>query len=317
MNRKGYKIYFFTHLESLKEILKEEKKKEFLFPCIEELVVHGIVLSRFYEKDEQIPDYKAITRYIAAWFRHIGISEEICRSWLTLYIPDVLFDLLSVSEAGVQLNTADDIRDIYQNDENIFDCGCEYNIFKASCWDTCPVYEDMKEKYKERQAREAESKEKSDELSGNKKPARSRPGRVTVKDQYIPQFEEAMEVVKELLNDGVPKSQIADILNDRGFRTRTGREWTYSILRAESKNLPYKPRPAEKKPPKRRSVPVKSVHRDQFEKARKLALPLLKKGKSTKEVADRLNKKGYRTRTGRKWTPEILRAELNRADRKK
>lgn len=61
---------------------------------------------------------------------------------------------------------------------------------------------------------------------------------VSVKQKYRDQFEKALEVLQDQIKKGVSKPHIAVLLNDRGFKTRTGRKWTVPILQTELKKLP-------------------------------------------------------------------------------
>ena len=58
---------------------------------------------------------------------------------------------------------------------------------------------------------------------------------LSVKQKYRDQFEKALEVVQDQIKKGVAIPDIVVLLNDRGFKTRTGRKWTYSILQSELK----------------------------------------------------------------------------------
>ena len=59
----------------------------------------------------------------------------------------------------------------------------------------------------------------------------------SVKEEYKEQFEKAMEVVQYHLKQRVPKKEIVSLLNDSGFKTRTGKQWSYAILAGELKKL--------------------------------------------------------------------------------
>ena len=59
----------------------------------------------------------------------------------------------------------------------------------------------------------------------------------SVKDEYKDQFKKAIEVAERHLRQRVSKKEIVDILNSSGFKTRTGRKWSYSILAIELKKL--------------------------------------------------------------------------------
>ena len=59
--------------------------------------------------------------------------------------------------------------------------------------------------------------------------------RLSVKEIYSDQFGKAMEIVNNHIKKGVAKKDIVALLNDGGFKTRTGRTWSYAILANELK----------------------------------------------------------------------------------
>lgn len=59
----------------------------------------------------------------------------------------------------------------------------------------------------------------------------------SIKAQYKEQFDKAMEVMQHHLERGVHKKEIVNLLNDEGYKTRTGKKWSYSTLSNELKKL--------------------------------------------------------------------------------
>jgi hypothetical protein len=59
----------------------------------------------------------------------------------------------------------------------------------------------------------------------------------SVKNTYRGQFEKAIEVALNHLNKGVSKQKVVSLLNNSGFKTRTGKRWSYSILCNELRKL--------------------------------------------------------------------------------
>jgi len=92
----------------------------------------------------------------------------------------------------------------------------------------------MPDRYKERKAKEAK---RSYEPEREPKHYGLETERLSAKETYKDQSERALEVMKDHIKKGVPEQDIVTLLNDRGFRTRTGREWTYAILRSEVKKF--------------------------------------------------------------------------------
>ena len=52
-----------------------DRGKERIYPCIRDLVEHGLDLARF-AAGEITPQRQDITQHLAAWSRHAGLSEE-------------------------------------------------------------------------------------------------------------------------------------------------------------------------------------------------------------------------------------------------
>lgn len=215
------------HLNSLKKILKS-KEESFLFVCVNDLFQHGHTLSRF-DEEERKPSRQDITQFIAAWFKYIDITPDECRDWLIDYCLDILSVISSSSLSQIRHSTKSNIKYIYQSDVT-FDCGCENNMFKALCNQNCPVYDEMKEKYKKRMDREAS---KVYEIINRPPKTEVILAQPSIKEQYKDQFEKALEVATNYRKQGYKIKKIVQLLNDQNFKTRIGRKWTYPLLQNE------------------------------------------------------------------------------------
>lgn len=270
-----------SHSDVLAALLVKERKKKYLSACIRDLVTNGPVSARFFG-ESNIPGSQDVMQYLAAWFRHIGISPDVSQKWMQAYCSGVLSER----------STKADIRDVL-NSDILFDCGCEHNLFKAPCSRSCLIYDEMYEKYRVRKAREAFDA-----------------GSVTtpVKGKYSSQFEEARQLLLRLNDEGLSRNKIVPILNEQGFKTRTGRSWTYAIVSSEldalGRNIGSKPR--------KKYFRLKDKYKEQFGRAFDSALKLLKNGVPVKEIVGQLNAHGFKTRTGRPWTVSLLRIEFER-----
>ena len=293
------------HLNRLKPILSESDEK-YLFPCIEDLVANGLNSARF-SSEHNRPSRQEITQHIAAWFKYIGICADECRDWLIEYSVDVLSRISSSSNSQIRHSTKSNIKYIYKSDVS-FECGCENNIFKASCHRNCPIYEEMSDKYEERKAREANRS-----YEPERQPEHCGVGieRLSVKETYKAQFEKALEVVQEHVRKGVSKQDIVSLLNDRGLKTRTGKKWTSPVLRSEVKSHNYKSEAADNEVRPQR-LSIKDRYRAQFEKALEVVQEHVRKGASKQDIVTFLNDRGLKTRTGRKWTCAVLQSELKK-----
>ena len=60
-----------------------------------------------------------------------------------------------------------------------------------------------------------------------------------VRERYKEQFDKAIEVVKEHLNQVSSIDEMTRYLNDQGYKTRTGKSWTSSICAMKPKSSTY------------------------------------------------------------------------------
>jgi len=222
------------HLETLRALLPEEKDER-LFPCIIDLADHGLVLERFTVEDN-IPSRQDITQFMAAWFKYIGLSSDECLEWMIEYCTFVLSAISSSSESQIRHSTKCNIRYVYRSDFT-FNCLCEKNRFKAACESNCPIYDEMSQRANRPEPQlivESYNERNNNRVDVNEETA---PQRRSIKDEYKEQFDKAIEVVQHQLKQNTPKKEIVELLNSMGFKTRTGKKWTYSILGIELKNL--------------------------------------------------------------------------------
>jgi len=282
------------HLNLLKKILKEKGKDEnLLFFCIEDLVTNGLTLSRFSECDPT-PSRQDFTQFIAAWLKFTGIPADECQEWLLSYCIDVLSGISSSSKSQLRHSTKSNIKYIYGSDVS-FDCRCEYNIFKANCQKSCPIYLEMMDKYsKFMKTREEEEKRIENIHRAAMESDKSQPKKVSRRDRYKEQFENAIKIAVELMKQGYMKKEIARQLNEKGFKTRTGMKWTAGNLSNELS--PYNIKTSQ----------------EELDKAMEFALDLVKQGVSKREVARQLNDNGFKTQRGKEWQKDNLELQLKK-----
>lgn len=227
------------HLNRLRAVVTKHQQ-QCIFPCIEDLAENGLDLTRFAD-EQQIPSRQDVTQYIAAWFKYVELSADECRDWMIEYCVDVLSAIASSAPSRIRHSTKSNIKYIYSSDA-LFACGCEENKFKAACEPSCPVYAEMAQKAKDRQAANIDI---AYEIKPEDGAVHARPPRYSVKQAYKKQFAEAMALVKQQLKQGAARTEIISLLNDKGFKSRTGRPWTFSILAAELGKLNSDIDPAE------------------------------------------------------------------------
>jgi len=294
------------HLKELKQIVEQIDGK-YLFPCIKDLLTNGVSSARRSSEDSR-PSRQDITQYLAAWFKYIGISADECRDWMIGYCVEVLSTISSSSKSRIRHSTKSNIKYIYKSDVS-FDCGCENNTVKLSCEQNCPVYKRMLNKYKRRKAKEAaRSYEPEYRPKHNEEPVAT----PSVKEIWSDQFKKALEFLKDNVRKGTPHRNIVTLLNDRGFKTRTGKKWTYGVLRLEIKRYKFEPELANNQVRQQR-LSIKARYSDQFEKGLKIVQDHVKKGVSKQDIVTLLNDAGFKTRTGRKWTLPVLQSEIKKS----
>ena len=219
------------YLNKLRKILIENNEK-YLFSCIKDLVSNGLKLERFSAEDKNIPSRQDVTQYIAAWFKYTGLSSEECREWMIEYCVGMLSAVSSSSKSKIRHSTKSNIKYIYKYDV-AFNCKCDKNRFKASCESNCPVYKEMADKAKESEIINAVDSYEIIHRAADK----IMPEKSSIKDKYKEQFEKAIEFAKHHIGQRISKKEIVNLLNAGGFKTRTGKKWSYSILSIELNKL--------------------------------------------------------------------------------
>ncbi|MCX6930094.1 MAG: hypothetical protein NT154_43820 [Verrucomicrobia bacterium] len=211
------------HFLTMLEALLAGRGKDSLYLCIRDLVEHGLDLTRFAE-GELRPQRQDITQYLAAWSRHAGLSYEESSAWLVEYCATLLTAISRRTPAAVRHSTKGNLRYIYRS-EVPFICHGANSQFRAHCHPECPVYADMQAK------REAKALEMA-----QPRPLYIPPAPVfvlPVKAANKEQFQTGLRFALDEVQKGTKMPRIAELLNERGLKTRTGRAWTYAILRRE------------------------------------------------------------------------------------
>ena len=208
--------------------LPGDRGKDTIYPCIRDLVAHGLDLARF-AAGEFPPSRQDLTQYLAAWSRHAGLSEEESRGWLLDYCVAKLAALSKRTPAAVRPSTKSNLRYIYRSAVP-FRCRCANNPFKADCRNDCPVYADMQAKLR------ADAAEALNPKPLTPPPAPLPEPVLPVKQANREQFEAGLRLALEEIRQGTKMRKIVELLNERGLKTRTGREWKYAILRNELLN---------------------------------------------------------------------------------
>jgi hypothetical protein len=291
-------------IDRLKKILNNVQKQK-IYVCIQDVMTNGIVAERF-KAGDLFPTRQDVTHFILAWLKHIGVSADKCRNWIIRYCERELSQISSSSTSRIRHSTKSLIKYIYRSEDVSFDCGCEQNKLKAACESNCPVYGEMKNKH------ETRMKQLHDDIH-NVRPKIQLPVELPlqVKERYKEQFDKAMEVVREHLNQVSSVDEMTLYLNDQGYKTRTGKPWTVSTLRRESKkrNLRFSRKMDERIKP---CEAVKEQYRTQYQDGVKLMIKLYKEGAQISDISNALETQEYKTITGRKWTEANIRSTISK-----
>ena len=204
--------------------------QDVIYPCIQDLVENGLTVARFSAAD-RIPTRQDVTQHIAAWCRHAGLKEEDCLGWLVEYAVVMLSSISKTSPSGIRHSTKSNVRYIYHVDIP-FICECNENPFRAQCSINCPVYGDMRARFNERKNKEPVIEDAIERPAGVREIQKP-----SVRDTYKDQFEGAMEIIRGGMEKGTGRKAILNLLIERGFKTRTGKKWTYSILGNEQSRI--------------------------------------------------------------------------------
>ncbi len=223
-------------LNTLIDLLRKHAEAR-VFPCIRELITEGLHSERL-SPDDPAPSRQDITQFVVAWFRHIGVPKDLCREWMIPYCTERLSVMSSSSISQIRHSTKSNVKYIYKS-EVPFECGAKNNIFRASCAETCPLFDKMTEKHQQKMAEKAEKVEKryEPERLDQKAIAANRGTFKSSKEQHREQFVKAMEFVCDQVAGGVTTRHIVKMLDEKGYKTRTGKKWSRAILFVELKKL--------------------------------------------------------------------------------
>jgi hypothetical protein len=290
--------------DQLKKILNNVQQQK-IYACIQDVMTNGIIAERF-EADDLFPTRQDVTHFVLSWLKHIGVSADKCRNWIIRYCEQELSQISSSSPSRIRHSTKSLIKYVYRSEDVSFDCGCEQNKLKAACQPNCPIYDEMKYKHKLRMKKWHDG---INYVRPKAQPSTQRP--LQVKETYKEQFDKAMEVVREHLNQVSSVDEMTLYLNDQGYKTRTGKPWTVSTLRRESKkrDLRFSRKMDERIKP---NEAVKEQYRTQYQDGVNLMAKLYKKGVQISEISNALETQGYKTITGRNWTEANIRSTIRK-----
>jgi len=211
-----------TRLLAVLRGMLHDRGDDVIFPCIRDLIENAFSVSRF-SVGAPVPNRQDVTQYLAAWCKRVGLTEDACRGWLIEYCVAMLSPISNSTASRIRHSTKSNVRYVYRAGVS-FTCGRENNHFKANCSSECPAYADMKTEL-------ANEKSQEENVVHNERRADAAASPASpVKETYREQFQTALYLVRRESAKRTKKTVILDLLNQHGLKTRTGREWTYSIL---------------------------------------------------------------------------------------
>ena len=209
------------HLQKLMNIIASEGKNE-PYPCIKDLVENGLSLDRFAEGNHR-PNRNETAIFLAAWCKRMGFTPEVYRDWLIDYTVDVLSGISSSSPSQIRHSTKSTIKYLHRSDVT-FSCNCQNNVFKAICSLDCPIYGKMEEIYLRNLEIEQKRIEELQQIHKEVAPDPD-PESLPVTKRYKKQFDEAVALITQYLQEKRTKKDIFVILNEKGYKTITGNDW--------------------------------------------------------------------------------------------
>ena len=207
--------------------LLAESDGETIYPCIGDLVINGLQTTRFTSTDK-MPNRQDVTQYLAKWCRHAQLSEDDCRTWLSDYALSMLSPLSKSSPSAIRHSTKHNVKYTYKA-KCPFACTRDDNTFRATCSKSCPIYSDTTF----RPVLPAPWVPEDHQPPPSPVPVII----PTKRELYCEQFQSALQLISDKLLQGRKKTVILSILQEKGLKTRTGKEWTYTTLMSEIKKL--------------------------------------------------------------------------------
>ena len=208
-----------SQLIALQQLLGD-RAPDLLFPCIKDLVLHGLDVARFQERDVR-PNRQDVAMFVAAWLTHAGLTNDLfCTAWFTGYCVAKLSAISSSSPSQIRHSAKSNLKHALGS-KAPFSCRRADNPFKAHCTTGCPHHA------------------VANQAAASPRDSRDFTPRALVlpvvskKAAFAAQFAEAMKVAHLEVGQGKGREAVAALLNERGFKTRTGREWTLTALRSE------------------------------------------------------------------------------------
>ena len=211
------------HFEQLIKIISNNNGRA-PFVCIEDIVRNGFSKERFAVGSSR-PMRHEFALFLAGWCKYSGLDATVYRDWLIAYCVDVLSEISSSSASQIRHSTKSTIKYIHRSDVP-FVCNCEKNIFKAHCSSLCPIYKEMKDVYMKNIEAEKETVKENNRV---RKPVAPMP-KPQAPPSYKKQFDEAVFFLKQYLVKGCKQKDIAILLNEKGYKTTRGKDWTPSTV---------------------------------------------------------------------------------------
>lgn len=128
--------------------------------------------------------------------------------------------------------------------------------------------------------------------------------------------DDAWQIVEQEFSKGTLKKDIADVLNQKGFKTSQGKDWTYQTILLEQKKRQAESEMKnflQNEENEELHLDAERIHlRKDTDDAWKFVEKESAKGTKKNLIVEMLNLKGFRTRNGKEWTYQTLMLEQKR-----
>lgn len=198
-------------------------------PWLEDLLQRGPRLETWVPPETR-PNRVLITEFLARWLKAAGVSQEDCLNWLLPYCCEVLAQYSKSGPSAIRHGTKANVRWVYKSDF-AFDFQSMAQEALQGKSNSNPDYGAVLDRWQELQV-----EAKAAARAAYRPPPFERV--LPVKERFRAQFLAGLELARQQEKEGATLTAIVALLNERGLRTRTGRQWTVGILYRSLREAP-------------------------------------------------------------------------------
>jgi hypothetical protein len=188
---------------------------------LEDLILAGPRLELWKPPDGRV-NRMMLTEFLARWMKNAGMAEEEAVAWLLPYSCEVLAAYSQSGMSMIRHGTKANVRWVYKSNLR-FDFDDIARVAAADNPHDLPAYMPVARIWYDRLW------EEKDRRRREYVPPVFEPF-IPVKKRHREQFEKALALARQKQAEGESCRVIADLLNEQGLLTKTGRKWTQSIV---------------------------------------------------------------------------------------